>query len=439
MVRTNAVSDSPASRAAGAPDAARRRAAFLADLGALLDVSFDYERTLRSVARLAVRGLADWCFADVLEEDRSIRRVVLAHADPRRAPAAAKLKRLGAGTLDGTHPSAEVIRSGRPLLIENLPPRWFRSIATSRRHLDVLRTLPRPRSLMVVPLPARGKIIGALGLVSERAERLYGRPDLSFAQGIARRAGLAVDNARLYRALERANDLKSRLLSTAGHDLRAPLQAAMSQIRLLLARESGPLSPGQDEALRRVQFALEEQHHLVENLLDLAQLDGERRALRKRTLDLGELVRRMAEEFGPFARLSGLALEASPGPAPLQGDAMLLRRVLCNLLHNALKFTPAPGRIQMRLERKAGKLRLSVVDTGVGIKKGSAEAVFMRSARPARDGTGHRGLGLGLPICREIIEAHGGRIWAESRGPGRGSAFRVELPAFNPPASRRSS
>jgi signal transduction histidine kinase/ActR/RegA family two-component response regulator len=178
-------------------ETARQRSAFLAEAGGIVASSLDYDTTLGAIAELAVRRLADWCAVDLVEEDGGIRRLALAHADPRRAGDAAVLRRAYPPVRDALLGVARVLRTGRADLAPQITDEMLRGAAWDDAHLAVLRRLGLV-SGMVVPLNARGTILGALSLFSAESGRVYGADDLALAEDLARRAALAVDNARLY-------------------------------------------------------------------------------------------------------------------------------------------------------------------------------------------------------------------------------------------------
>ena len=178
---------------------ARRRLALLAAAGPALSASLDYTETLERITRLLVPELADWCLLDVAKDDGSINQLAAAHADPEKEDLLTRLgehRRFGKGDVGST---AEVLRTGQSVLIPNLPDdTFYEQTLGSGEHLDALLRL-EPRSLMCVPLLARGKTMGAITLVSSRPERRYGEEDLALVEDLAYRCALAADNARLYR------------------------------------------------------------------------------------------------------------------------------------------------------------------------------------------------------------------------------------------------
>ncbi len=178
--------------------AARRRLALLAAAGPTLSASLDYEETLEGITRLVVPELADWCLLDIVEEDGRVNQLAFVHADPQKENLLRKLlehRRFGERDPGGV---AEVLRTGRSLLLADVSGPILQDRAVSAEQLEVLREL-KPRSAMSVPLLARGRILGAITLVSSGSEPRYDEEDLLLAENLAYRCALAVDNARLYR------------------------------------------------------------------------------------------------------------------------------------------------------------------------------------------------------------------------------------------------
>jgi len=177
----------------------RRRLALLAAAGPSLSASLDYEETLEGITRLLVPELADWCLLDIVEDNGSVNQLAAAHAEEEKEDLLRRLRehrQFGQGDPGST---AEVIRTGQSVLLPDLPDTTFYERALGRgEHLDIVLRL-EPRSLMCVPLLARGRTIGAITLVSSRPERRYDRDDLLLAEDLAYRCALAADNARLYR------------------------------------------------------------------------------------------------------------------------------------------------------------------------------------------------------------------------------------------------
>ncbi len=422
-------------------EAAVRRTAFLAEASRVLASSLDYESTFQSVAALAVRELAELCVVDLLEPNGSLRRVAVAHADPERLPTAQALKDYPPDPSRRHHPVLEVIRTGRPSRLDDLTPASYATIARDEAHLRVLEALGIV-SVLFVPLAARGRTLGVLWLGTSAGERRIDAADLALAEDLGRRAGVAVDNARLYREAQDAVRVRDAFLARASHELRTPLTSVVATLRLLGRAMSGRLQAQPAELIAIASRNLDAMLALINNLLDASKLAAGQDALAVEPVDLDALVSLSLDLVGVQARDKGVEVRRTVAPGlSLAADRLKLEQVLANLVANAIKFTPPGGIVEVQASREAadGAVLIRVRDTGVGIAPEHLERIFepFFQARLWGAARGARGTGLGLAICRQIVTLHGGRIWAESDGPGTGSTFVVRLPAV--PGSARAA
>jgi len=409
---------------AGAEEA-ERRAAFLAEASAALASSLDYEGTLRRLADLTVPFLADWCSVDMLDPDRSVRRVALSHANPAKAAIAR-----GAATYpadpDGRHPRTRVLRTGASELIPDITPEGVAQLGGDDAYRRALAALAY-RSAIIVALAARGQIFGAITLATAESGRRYGRADLAVAEELARRASAAIDNARLYRQAQEANRLKDEFLSIVSHELRTPLAAILGWVRVLRV-DTGERAARAIDTIERSGRA---QEKLIEDLLDASRMITGRLRLDMHRVDFTPIVEAALETVGPAAEAKGVSLDVALAPSSVTvfGDADRLQQVVWNLLSNAVKFTPAGGSVVVRSAVARDVVEVVVSDTGTGITADFLPYVFdrFRQAEPAAS-RGRGGLGLGLAIVRHLVEAHGGNVAVASPGEGRGATFTVTLP-----------
>jgi signal transduction histidine kinase/DNA-binding response OmpR family regulator len=411
-------------------EAAERRAAFIAEASTILASSLDYEATLGAVARLAVPEFADYCVVDLLEGDQSLRRVAAVHRDPAKAELARKLARQRPPDLNGPHPIATALRTGQPQLLPELPDARLAALASTPEHLAILRQLASG-SLLSVPLVARGRTLGVLTFVAAESGRRYGPVDQALAVDLARRAALSIDNARLYQEARAGVRLRDDFLARASHELRTPLTSALATVRLLKRAMAGTFKAEPEELVDIANRNLSAMLTLINDLLEASTLASGREPMALEPVDLATLVSRSLEVVGTRAREKLVALRvAVPAGLILQADPLKLKKVLVNLLDNAVKFTLAGGEVIVEAEAEAGSVLLRVRDTGMGIAHEHLEVIFepfIQAGPPSR--WRPHGTGMGLAICRQIVTLHGGRIWAESEGPGRGSTFTVRLQA----------
>ncbi|HEY7063735.1 MAG TPA: ATP-binding protein [Chloroflexota bacterium] len=407
---------------------------FLDEAGKQLAGTLDYETTLASVARLAVPTLADLCIVDVLAADGEVRRVAVAHRDPRKQALARALQERF--TPDPTAPVGipRVLRTGESELTPDVTPERMAGVARDDEHLRLLRQM-RPRSAMTVPLVARGRIVGAITCIATDAGRCYGAADLALAEDLARRAAVAVDNARLYYDAQAAIQVRDEFLSSASHDLKNPLVSVKGYAQILgavIAQESTPTSKQIAAGLAKIDRAATKMSALIDELLDVAHLEaGRPLELRRRPTDLVALALQAVGEFQPTVTNHRLVIE--PKIPSLVGlwDAGRLDRVLANLLSNAIKYSPSGGAIAVRLAREhdgaGGWAVLVVQDEGMGIPAADLPHVFERFHRGGNVAGKIGGSGIGLAGVRQIVEQHGGTIAVESRE-GAGATFTVRLP-----------
>jgi PAS domain S-box-containing protein len=514
-----------------------REQQFLVEATTLLSSSLDYETTLASVAGLAVPELADWCVIDLLTDDGDIRRVAVVCADPSRRHVADEIRASYPPQLDRTEGTSKVLREGLHDLVERVTPEWVDEMAPDGRQRELLRSLDLCSNLLV-PLTARGRTIGVLTLATAESRRVYGPGDVALAEELARRAAIAVDNARLYRevaeraqaaqalafvgdgivlvdplgvvrlwnaaaetitglaaeqvvgarateaipgwetlssrvtpastpgetppgevlplrvgdrdlwlsvvgvrfhagtvfafrdltAERRVEKLKSDFVSTVSHELRTPL-AGVYGAAMTLRRSDVDFDEAQRNILLDVVAAEASRlARIVEDILSAGQLDANVMTL---NLDRVEADTIAAEAIqAARLRFTEVAFELTlDGTAVVRADRARLLQVLGNLIDNAVKYSPPASPVDVEVVRAGDRVRLAVSDRGLGIPAADQDRVFDKFFRlDPHLARGVGGTGLGLYICRELVELMDGRIWAETRA-GGGSTFVVELPA----------
>jgi PAS domain S-box-containing protein len=293
------------------------------------------------------------------------------------------------------------------------------------------------RSYLAVPVIARaGGVLGglffshpAVGRFTERHERII--------EGLAAQAAIAMDNARLYQAAETArqaaeaaNRAKDDFLATLSHELRTPLTAILGWARMLRTREFK--ASERLRAMEIIERNAASQAQLIEDLLDVSRIVTGKLQVTLRPIDaIGPIVQGVVDSFGPSAQAKDIALRTTIDTlaGPMAGDRDRLQQIVWNLVSNAVKFTPAGGRVDVSCEQIDGWIDIRVRDTGKGIAADFLPYVFDRFRQADTSTTRvYGGLGLGLSIVRYLVELHGGSVRAESSGEGRGATFRVRLP-----------
>lgn len=397
----------------------------LAMASEVLTESLDLDERLVRLVRLPVPKVADWCAVYLVDKGRGgLRLAALSHPDGSQAQKLWELDQRFPMPMDVEAGPAKVVASGEPELVEDVAARP-RPVTNNAEHQQGLGELGF-HSALHVPLRGRAGVLGVLTLATSSARRL-GPADLALAQELARRAGLALENARLFREVQAAVKLRDEFLVVAAHELRTPLTTLRLQLGTLMHQaQRDKLSPELEARLERSMRQVKRLGTLVEGLLDVSRLSGGELSLSPERVELAELVREVAGRYAAEAEAVGCALHVQGVPG-LWGrwDRSRTEQAVAALVSNALKFGPGrPVEVDVSREGRMGRVR--VRDRGIGIPEDQLERIFERFGR-AVSSRSYGGLGLGLYLARRSAEAQGGRAWAQSRE-GGGAQFTLELP-----------
>ncbi len=354
---------------------------FLSNLAEVLASALDERAMLSAVARLLVPRLGDICLADVVDDDGSVQRVD--------------------NTLDGWQLApTPALRSGETVLLPDVSQSALAAIAADHGGQAAIRAAGI-RSLVLLPLVGRGRLLGVLTLGMTRPERRFTKADLPMLEDIAQRTALGADNARLYKQAQQASRTRDDTLAAISHDLRNGLNTVLTAVGRM--------------------------NRVIGDLLDVASIEAGRLFVDAKA----EAVRPMIIEALAMCRDQAIQkslrvaehVTAEHLAALCDRDRVL--QVLGNLIGNAIKFTPDGGSVQVSAEQVDDEVRFRVHDTGVGVSPKQLPHVFDRfwQATPKA----RLGSGLGLTIAKGVVEALGGRIWVES-SPGDGTTFFFTLP-----------
>jgi len=401
---------------------------FLSQASGVLTNAMNDSEILRKLGRLVVPVLADWCTITITKSDGTITQLITAQQSPEKELIAKELQeKYSAKSGDQTHEN-EAIETGTSKLFHIVPESLLIYTALNPEHLNLLKSA-QMRSAMIVPLKIRGRTIGAITLISSDPHRLYNENDLKFTEELAWHAAAAIDNASLYGEAQRAIQMREDLLAVVSHDLRSPLSSISMNAQLIAKNwKSDPR-----ERSRRIKNSVVVMDRLISDLLDLSKIEGGHLELEKTFLNIDQLVQEVTELVSGIAEEKSISigLKLSGDVTEVAGDHDRIMQVFSNIIGNAIKFSAREETITLGTEAKDGEVVFWVSDKGPGIAKGELLHLFDRYWQGNDQKSKHAGVGLGLYIAKQMVEAHGGRIWAESEV-GKGSTFYFTLPLSSP-------
>jgi signal transduction histidine kinase/ActR/RegA family two-component response regulator len=416
-------------------EAAKQKAnlEFLAEAGQLLSSSLDYRSTLSRLTGLLVPRMADWCAVHL--EEQGVDDMALMHVDPTKVEVLRTIYARYPLAKDSPRGFPHVVRTGQPSFVSEVVPGFWETVIDDPEQLALVHAIGT-LSWIIVPLSVQGHTFGALTLAHSDSRRRYTDTDLALATEIARRAAVAIDNAKLYELsqnersrVEAATRAKDEFVAMVSHELRTPLNAILGWLRLM--RDGLLADAKREHALDVIERNAQALNQLVGDLLDISRVITGKIRINPSQVDLVNVVEMAIEGVRPAAEAKRIRLDVDidGNDTVMRGDGDRLQQVAWNLLANAVKFTQKSGVVKVRVRRVESDLELTVEDSGVGIAAGFLPHVF-ESFRQSESGTArmHAGLGIGLSIAKHIVELHGGTIDATSPGLGHGATFVVRLP-----------
>lgn len=324
------------------------------------------------------------------------------------------------GSIAGT-----IFRSNKPLIINE--------VSQDPRHFDVEdRTKLPTRSLAGVPMRIRDEVIGVLEAINKRSGA-FEEADLETLSIIASQAAVAINNARLLEALKKAYEelgkldrMKGDFIAIASHELRTPLGVILGYAHLLKEEAGGETSEHAESVLN----AALRMRGLIENMTNINSMKVGSKELALELRPLQEPIQRAQKELNDLIQAKDQRLQLTLPKEPLRAriDAPKIAMAVTNMLNNAMHFTPPGGTIRIGLERHGSEGWIRVADSGIGIPKDQLSRIFDQFYQVEDHMTRrHQGMGLGLSIVQAVVQAHGGRVWAESAGPDQGAIFTIAL------------
>jgi signal transduction histidine kinase len=308
-----------------------------------------------------------------------------------------------------------------------------------------IQKIARIKHVIATPIFSEDAVIGALVFVLGKGHEEITKQELAMMKSLADQAGIVIRNLRLFEAIQKANaeleqanvhlrsldQAKSEFISIASHQLRTPMTGIMGYLSMLVSGDFGKLDPSITKILQGILDASKRMIRLISIFLNISKIEAGKFEIEKKPTQIGEVIETEFVELSKLAKDKKLKLtftkpKTALPPALLDRDK--IADVIQNLVDNAIKYTEK-GKIDVSALVVGGVLRVEVKDTGRGLRKEEAEKLFQKFVRGDGIARIHPdGSGLGLYIAKKIVEAHGGRIWVESEGEGKGSAFTFEVP-----------
>ncbi len=392
---------------------------------------FDAAATLARFASVVVPRLADSA-ATFVRADDGASITAMSHDDPSMEPNAREAILELVGTGAGRASLERALLAGESYLCANVGADESETRANGAGSASAGRL--EPSSFMVTPLKWQERIFGALTLVNFDPYRRFTPDDLALAEDLAEKASAAMENARLYEEatqtaieLREANRAKDDFLGLVSHELRTPITVILGDAAVLRRRATQLDDESRASALQDIHSEAERLNRIIENLLMLARLEHE--SEETEPIDASRVLGSTVERFRRQSPGRQVTLSDETDGAFVNASAFAIEHALLNLLSNADKYSPVVASIEVSADRLDDQVVISVADRGAGVPDGEFDRIFEPFFRSGAASV-TSGVGIGLTVCRRLIEANGGHIWAESRN-GSGLIVTFALPTVN--------
>ncbi len=401
------------------------RLRFMLASAKILSTKVDFRTWLLEKAKLTVPTLADWCAIDVLNESGGLERIAVIHQDQKMTDYLFEFEKRFPTTEKNSSDLYAVIRTGDAQLVPVVTDETTRQGARSPEHLEAMQRLGL-KSLMIIPIFAHSKVLGALTLGYAESGRVYTQDDSEFFREFCNDLGIVLDNGRLDEEISKRDKAKDLFLASLSHELRNPLAPIKSSLELLKLCET---TTDVREHLDNIEYQFEHLTKLLGDLLDVTRFTQAKIEIVPLTLELRKLVERSLKASDALLRTSDITLHFTyPSTSlPVWADDLRLEQAITNLMNNAVKFTPSGGSIWVELSKEGDRAVVKIRDSGEGIHPEDLPSIF-EIYYQGRDSANASGLGIGLSLVQKIVELHNGTIEAKSEGRGKGSEFIIKLP-----------
>ena len=409
------------------PYTIKDRVHFLSEASKILSSSLDYKVTLSSIAKLVVLNIGDFCIIDLLDDNRKMQRVAAVSYEEDKKKLSKKFFSFPADPKNkmGIY---DVSKSGKSILIPKVTNNWMEVSSRLDDERNVVKQLGI-KSVIFSPLKSRNKTIGVLTVAS--SSKFFNKKDTVLVEELAIRAGITIDKTRLFASAKEALRIRDEFLSIASHELRTPLTSILLNIQLILQkiRRSSPRKIKIEDIIRMLEVSEQQSirlSKLINDLLNISVVSTGRLEIVSERVNLYKLIKDTVNRFEvQLKKLNTKIIIKNKKEIIGYWDRVRIEQVITNLITNAIKYG-AKKPILIQFEKVNEIVVIKIIDNGIGIRKKDQLDIFDRFKRSvsSRD---YKGLGVGLYISKQIIEAHGGNIKVES-SLGKGSTFIITLP-----------
>lgn len=398
---------------------------FLSEASAQLISTIDYNETIKNIADMAVPYFADWSSADFFDtQDNSIKRLAVAHSEPEKIQLAYELLQKYPLELDMTSGVVNVIKTGKSEYIREITDEMLViACEGDDEKLKIVRDLGL-KSCIIVPIFNRGKSVGALSFVTSESNRLYEEYDLQIAEDLAKRASLAIDNAILYKELNKQKEELERFAYAASHDLSEPLRTISTYTQLIERKYKKNLDTDAEKLFEVIISGTKRMRTLIDNLLSYSKIGSS--IIKSKAIDLNKIIEIVKNNLQALIKENNANIIYNDLPI-IKGDETLITILFQNIISNGIKYRrDIVPEIKIHFEKRNNEYLFKVSDNGIGIAQENFDKVFVVFQR-IKEKCDVEGSGIGLATCQKIIDLHNGKIWIQSEQ-GQGTDFYFTIP-----------
>ena len=413
---------------------AQKKLQRLSDASKILASSLNYKETLTNVTNLIVPSVADWCRIDTLTPDGVLQNLILNHKDPVKYQLGLELQSKYPASSKYANGIYDAIKNKKSILYSKVTSEMLKRSTVNKEHFDLLMQIGL-KSVLIVPIISHEKVLGVISLIRSETETSFTQGDLLFTEELASRAASAIENANLYEQAQEGIRVRDEFLNIASHELKTPLTSLQLQMQLILKMIQANGTTSSQATLENLINSSTKQirrlAQLINDLLDVSRISNKKLELELEDVNLTEMTEDIVERFEEAIHKSGSTVTVKKESAILgRWDKSRIDQVLTNLLSNAIKYGEG-NPISITLKKKDSHAQIAISDKGLGMNKIEQEKIFDKFERTeAAKKVG--GMGLGLYIVKEIIDAHEGEIAVNSKK-NKGSTFTVILPLSKHP------